>query len=786
MIRVLYGEMKSKLKKCLVALAITPVILFAMFLVTDACFPLPISQTKPTQTVLAQDGTPLWRFADHAGIWRFPVSLNDVPDYYLEALLTYEDRNFYHHCGVDFRALLRAMYQNLTNNRIVSGGSTISMQVARILDPHERSIFGKFKQLFRTFQLEWHFSKDEILTLYINRAPYGGTIEGIGAASWAYLGKLPSQLTRSEAAMLAVLPQAPSHLRPDRYPQRAQRARDKVLNRLLTYHVWSPEVVEQVREDEVWVYPRRPPQLAPLLARRMSLAHPKDPIIRTTIDTSLQYTLEDTAINWKNQLPPKTSLAILVVDHTDMTVKGYVGSIDFNDHSRFGQIDMIKALRSPGSTLKPFLYGLAINEGMIHSESLLQDVPRIASDYRPTNFDEGFNGPVSVSESLQRSLNLPAVQIMELYGPKRFTSQLNAAGLSLHSSGNQPNISYILGGGSVRMDELVSAYSAFARNGKVSPLRFTADDPLTEKPLMSEGSAWVIRQIMAKQSVPMPNQKSQKVVPLAWKTGTSYSYRDAWAIGINARYLIGIWVGRPDGTPVVGQYGNAIAVPILQQVSTILLSKERGINRSLPTDPQPDSVTIADICWPTGAKLSRKDKNCHRQKRAWIVDDVIPPTLNQLNIMDNNYHSDTLAIWTNSKGLRVGADCSGAKEKNIALWPIALENWILPKEKRSALIPAMDSNCPVLGEGRLPSLFITGIMPNQVLQAVPGKSYFSIVLNSQGGVGKRWWFLDGKLVYETLDYLPLKFNFNSEDKGQHHLLLLDESGQIDRIKFRIQ
>lgn len=779
--------MKSQFKKCLYVAIILPISLFSAFIIADYILPLPIVKVKPTQTILAENGSPLWRFADSQGIWRYPVTLDDVPDYYLEALLTYEDRHFYQHFGIDFLALLRASYQNFTNDKIVSGGSTITMQVARILDPHERTIWDKLKQLFRTLQLEWHYSKDDILTLYINRAPFGGTIEGIGAASWSYLGKPASQMSRSEATLLAVLPQAPSRLRPDRYPERAQLARDKVLKRLLTYQVWSSEIIEQVKQEEVWVYPRKIPQLAPLLARRLSVTYPSDDIIRSTIDEPLQYALEDIAVNWKSQLPPKNSLAILVVDHTDMTVKGYVGSIDFNDKSRLGQVDMIKAWRSPGSTLKPFLYGLALSDGMIHSESLLQDVPRIVSDYRPTNFDEGYNGPVAVSESLQRSLNLPAVQLMEIYGPTRLTSQLNSVGLSLKSNQNQPNLSYILGGVSVRMDELVSAYSAFARKGNVSPLRFTVDQPLLDKPLMNEGSAWIIRQILASQKVPILGQQSRNVVPLAWKTGTSYGYRDAWAIGMNARYLIGIWVGRPDGTPVAGQYGSLTAVPILQQVNALLLNKERNLHRALPIDPMPSSVGVTNICWPTGLESNGDDINCHRKKRAWIVDGIIPPTLEQLTMTKNNaYRSSIMTIWVNEQGLRVGADCAGARQKDIALWPVQLEGWILPNETRTSLIPNMDPNCPALGESQFLPLLISGIIPNQILQILPNQHNLTISINSQGGMGQKWLFLDGNLISQTIDDIDAKITLTDEDKGPHNLLSLDESGQIDRIHFQVQ
>lgn len=759
--------------------------LFILFLILDKCFPLPIKSFKTTQTILSEDGQPLWRFADENGIWRYPVALAEVPDFYIQALLSYEDRWFYLHCGINPLSMIRALFQYAKNQRIVSGGSTLTMQVARIIDPHKKTLWGKLHQIFRAFQLEWHYSKDEILTFYLNRAPYGGTLEGIGAASWTYLGKSPSKLTYSDAALLAVLPQAPSRLRPDRYPRRAQVARDKVLDRLRQYEVWSKQIIDNIRQEEVWSFSRETSHLAPLLARRLHLQYPNMPIIKSTIDISLQSTIEDIAINMEGRLPPKGSMAILVVDHTDMKVKAYIGSIDFNNNQRYGQVDMIQAWRSPGSTLKPFLYGLAIDNGMIHSESLLQDIPRLVSDYRPANFDTGFNGPVSASEALSRSLNIPAVQLLELYGSNRFTAKLYQAGLQLKSFGKTPNISYILGGASTRLDQLVAAYSAFARHGEVGRLRFTSDEPLFNKPLLSRGSAWIIRRILAADK-PIANRKLvSNIVPLAYKTGTSYGYRDAWAIGINARYLIGIWVGRPDGTPVAGQYGRVSAVPILQQVHQILLNREYNKQRILPSDPQPDTVNMQMICWPTGEELTKDDNNCHRQRNAWILNGIIPQTLNTgSELQYNQYQLTKMTVWINEKGYRVAADCPNAQKKQIAIWPIGLEKWLIPNERRDALIPEIDSECPIISESHFSPLVINGLIDQQELRPLPDRNKVRLTLSSLGGKGQRWWFLDGQLVKMSSE--GQSFEMELKQKGRHSLLLMDEVGQIERISFTLE
>ncbi|WP_368872251.1 peptidoglycan glycosyltransferase PbpC [Proteus terrae] len=746
--------------------------------IADKIWPLPDPEPQIATIVTAQDGTPLWRFADKEGVWRYHVKLTDVSPEYLEALITYEDRWFYQHPGVNPMSILRAAWQDLSSGRIVSGGSTLSMQVARLIDPHSRTLGGKIKQLWRTLQLEWYYSKDEILEIYLNRAPFGGTLEGIGAASWAYLGKSPADLSAGEATLMAVLPQAPSRLRPDRYPERAQAARDKVLDRLAEYQIWPQEKVDEIKEEQVLLAPRQTPQLAPLLARRM-YNEKREPVITTTIDINIQRQLEDIANQWKYQLADKTSLAILVVDHTDMSVKGYVGSADFNDNSRFGHVDMISAWRSPGSTLKPFIYALALDEGLIHAESLLQDVPRRFDNYRPGNFDSDFNGAVSASEALSRSLNLPAVQLIEVYGAKKFAAKLRHNHLEMRFPyGSEPNLALILGGTATRMDELVSAFSALARQGKTAPLRFKPEQIIEDRVLMSPGSAWIIRRILAGEARPRPDSAISPVVPLAWKTGTSYGYRDAWSIGVNARYTIGVWVGRPDGTPVAGQFGFATAVPIMNQVNNLLTGYFYQNKQRSPTDLRPNSVTAATICWPTGKALPKEDSNCRVSRRSWILDNTIPPTL--LNDSQEGILGINEKIWLDNEGKRTGPNCPNAELKDIALWPIALEAWLPEKERRAKRLPPISETCPPIKEDIIP-LFISGIRAGDLLRPLPGETNLEITVSTQGGSGMQWWFLNGEQIGKTGN--GETFSYLLEKRGKYQLSVLDLSGQTDMVNF---
>lgn len=715
------------------ALVLIVVLFPAALWLADRLWPLPLTEAQVARVVVAEDGTPLWRFADADGVWRYPVSLHDVSPYYLQALLTFEDRWFYRHPGVNPLSLIRAAGQDLRAGKILSGGSTLSMQVARLIDPHPRTLLGKLRQVWRTAQLEWHFSKDQILEIYLNRAPFGGTLQGIGAASWTYLGKPPSQLTPAEAALLAALPQAPSRLRPDRYPLRAKAARDKVLTRLADYQVWSAQQVADIKQEDIWLAPRQVPQLAPLLARRLTSGNQRE-VIQTTLDAGLQRQLEEMAAGWRHQLPEKTSLGLLVVDHTSMNVRAYLGSVDFQDDSRFGHVDMVSAWRSPGSTLKPFLYAMALDDGLIHAESLLQDVPRRFGDYRPGNFDTGFHGPVSASEALVRSLNLPAVQLLEAYGPKRFTANLRNGGLNLrfplHS---EPSLAVILGGTGSRLDQLVAAYSAFARGGMAATLRFEPQQQVQERRLFSAGAAWITRRIMAGEARPLPDDILPATVPLAWKTGTSYGYRDAWAIGINARYTIGVWVGRPDGTPVAGQFGYATAIPILNQVNNVLMTALQQNGRRLPVDPRPSSVSREEICWPGGQPLAIGDTNCRQRRQSWVLDGTLPPTLAAPG--QENIQGSQLSIWLDSQGHRVAADCPDALPQQLTLWPLPLEPWLPIAERRSQRLPTASRECPPQGGVDVAPLLILGIRNGAVVKRLPGQQHLDLRLAVQGGEG---------------------------------------------------
>ncbi|WP_311567474.1 transglycosylase domain-containing protein [Photobacterium arenosum] len=344
--------------------------------VLNSLWPLPpLYPDGPATVVVSRDGEILRSFGDRQGVHRYNVTLADVDPFYIQALLNYEDRWFYWHPGVNPVSVVRAAWQWASNGYVVSGGSTLTMQVARLIDPHARSITGKLKQLWRALQLEWYYSKDEILTFYLNLAPFGGNIAGVEAASRRYFNTTAGHLTKNEAALLVVLPQKPSLYRPDRYPDTAQSMRNKVLDRLHGSGLLSDKATQHLKQEAVELRRSHNTTLAPLLSRMLREQYPDRHIIQTTLDGVIQQRVARLLTKVKRQLPAHSSAAVLVVDNQTANVLAYQGSVDFQDNSRFAHVDMIQAVRSPGSTLKPFIYGMAIDRGVIHTESLLSDIP---------------------------------------------------------------------------------------------------------------------------------------------------------------------------------------------------------------------------------------------------------------------------------------------------------------------------------------------------------------------------------------------------------------------------
>jgi penicillin-binding protein 1C len=682
--------------------------------------------------------------------------------------------------------LARAFGQWLRHGRFVSGGSTLTMQVARILDGTPHSASGKIRQMLRALQLEAHLSKRDILALYLNHAPFGGTLEGVEAASWAYLGKSAARLSRAEAALLAVLPQAPSRLRPDRHAPAARAARDKVLDRMAALGVWSRAQVDDARIESVATRTLQPPLSAALLARRLHEQAPQARRIRTTIDAGLQRAMEARVSSYLARLPDRTSAALLVIDNATMEARSYVGSAEFGDEARLGHVDMVRAWRSPGSTLKPFLYGLALDDGLIHSESLLIDAPQSFGSYRPGNFDMAYNGPIGAAEALRLSLNVPAVDLIDRIGPTRFAGRLANAGLTLRlPRGVEPNLSVILGGAGVRMEDLVGAYSALNRAGAAGRVRYTEDDPLIERRLLSEGAAWIVRDIL--EANPRPGYAPDTFDPgsrprVAWKTGTSYGFRDAWAVGATRAFTIAVWIGRPDGTPLPGQYGAVTALPLMFQVVDSL---PRNALAATPSPP-PASVSEVDICWPLGlAYDATQPESCHRKHAAWVLDGVIPPTLPERDARIWSAGLLHLRIDAND-GTRLGAGCGDrpAHEVDIARWPALAYPWLPRDLRRRSSLPPLATGCASDGLASGQSIRIDGVADNAAIARAPNSGKpATLRLRALGAQGDVLWLVNGKLEGTTVAGGLFEHGFDLP--GAQTITALAEGGSWAQVAIRV-
>ncbi len=769
-------------KRLIIKIALGICGLFICFLIADYIAPLPQSQHKFSTVVLAEDNTPLRAFPDKNGVWRYPITATDVSPKYIQALMGYEDRWFYYHPGVNPLALCRAFGQMIRYGKPVSGGSTITMQVARLIDPHSKNLQGKLKQMFRAIQLEWHMSKAEILDMYLNIAPFGGPIEGVQAASFTYLGKPAKQLTYAEAALLAVLPQSPTRFRPDRHPERAKKARDKVLKRLDKFNIWPEIEINDAYAEDIPMQNNSRPKKAALLAHRL-LNKQKSYAdkIETTIDFNMQTAIEEQLKTYISQLPTKTSAAVLVVENKTMQARAYVGSADYSDSSRFGYVDMITSLRSPGSTLKPFLYGLAMDEGLIHSSSLLQDVPLSFDGYKPQNFLGGYNGAVTVSSALQKSLNIPAVQVLKHYGENRFIDNLRNSGLKLKIPGNgKPNLAVILGGVATNLESLVGTYAALNNGGLAAKVIFQKNQATKSRRILSPESAWIIKNILEENERPGINDSvlfrtnSRKV---AWKTGTSYGHRDSWAIGVTNQYTIGVWVGRPDSTPQPGQYGAVTAAPLLFNIVD-------GHNLSqywADDNATPEGVSKTTTCWPLGTeKNGSQDQNCHIQHQAWVIDGITPTTLRENR---DKISANTVSILIDNKnGKRVNLACSknDTTPTKFAIWPTRVLPWLAPEVRAKATPPKPAPDCFELQPLFDSKIKISGISDNAIIKRIPNsKENPTISLSVSGAESDVYWLKDQQLIRKLPPNQNLLYKFSTE--GEHNFFAIDEAGNMDKV-----
>ncbi len=571
-----------------------------------------------------RDGTPLRVVLGADDTDGLPVYHPREGDWIVPAMVAAEDERFWRHPGIDPIAILRAALQNLFSGKTVSGASTISTQVIRLMEPRPRTIPTKIIEAFRALQMERLVDKDEILRQYLNRAPFGGNIVGVEVAAERYFGKSPHDLSLGEAALLAGLPQAPSRFRPDRYLERALKRRAYVLDRMERHGMVTPAQRADAERQQIVLRAKPRPFDAPHFSDAVIARAPLGSgVIRSTLDSSLQRVAEDALARQMEKLRDAriTGGAVVILEVKTGAVRALAGSPDYFDVPSHGQVNCALAARSAGSTLKPFVYAEAFDRGLLTPLTVQADVPRAFADFNPANFDDSFQGLVTARDALILSLNMPALTTTELVGQTRFYRTLHKLGFStLNRAPETYGIGIVLGSGSVRLVDLANAYACLAREGEFLPVRWEEDAPTSAvSRIFSREAAWLVSDILSgeERSIDAVGHRGDVWLPrVAWKTGTSSGFRDAWTVAYNPEYVVGVWIGNTDGSGSSKLVGKLAATPVAWDIVRRLYS-----NNQSPWFAKPEGVQERNVCSVSGRVPC---PNCGQTVRDWYIAGVTP------------------------------------------------------------------------------------------------------------------------------------------------------------------
>lgn len=581
---------------------ILTVALLGFFLVMDQLFPFKPNIRYATQ-VCDKNGNVLHVFLSDDQKWRLYADISEITPLLKKTLIHKEDQYFYYHPGINPFSMMRAAFRNSITGRRTSGASTITMQVVRLLEPQKRTYLNKLTESFRAVQLEMHYSKNEILQLYLNLVPYGGNIEGIKAASLLYFGKSPKLLSLSEITALTIVPNRPSSLRPGTRNEALVSARNLWLKRFEKENLFDKNAIEDAIAEPLFIKRLSAPRQIPHLALRLKKDFPNHPVIISNVRMQAQKQIEEQVKNYINRLMSMHihNASVLVINNKTMEVEAYVGSADFENAFDGGQVDGIRAVRSPGSTLKPLLYATAFDKGLLTPKTMLNDVPTNFNGYEPENFDQHFNGQVTMEFALANSLNIPAVKVLKEISTPVLIDKLKKADFqTIKKQSRDLGLSLILGGCGVTLEELTRLFATFSNQGEFKALRYTSQTVSSKpgEPLLSEDAAFLINEILTQVTRPdLPNNFAStfRLPKIAWKTGTSYGKRDAWSIGYNQKYTIGVWVGNFSGEGVAELSGANTATPLLFSIFNAL-----DYNAAKSWYKMPPNVSLRKVCAASG------------------------------------------------------------------------------------------------------------------------------------------------------------------------------------------
>ena len=754
--------------------------ILTIFVGVTLLFPLLQDRLHPPDStrVFDCDGQILRAFTASDDIWRYHSDLDELSPLLIKMVLAYEDQWFNWHPGLNPVSIVRAALTNYREGRIVCGGSTLTMQIARMIEPKERTFASKLKEAFRTIQLEMLYSKDELLEIYFNLAPYGGNIEGVTAAAHLYFGKPPDRLSVGEIALLAALPNSPTQLRPDLHPKLARKGREKVLTRLRKIEAISETQFREALSEPIPTSRQPVPFRIPHLADYLKQREPHRARLNTTIDSRVQTLCENLLRAHVFDLKRQniSNAAAVVIDNRTRAVLAMVGSADFFDAKYAGQVNGALAPRSPGSTLKPFVYALAMEQGLISPKSILEDVPVDYSGYLPVNFDDKYHGVVSADEALRLSLNVPAINLTAALRQKGIYSLLKKAQFSTI---DQPRERYglpiILGACEVTLLELTNLYACLANGGRYAPFRLLQTTPLAEgEAIFSDATAFIITEILSEVSRPdMPAcwEFSLNLPKVSWKTGTSYGHKDAWSIGYNPEVTIGVWVGNFSGEGAPGLVGAEAAAPLLFDLFNAICG-----GKTIPWFEMPDGLDVRQVCAVSGMPATVVcPVTCEEIFIPGVSPDE-PCTIHQRFTIDDK------------TGARLCPHCRQGRahhEEVFELWPAKLATWMLRNGHPIQQIPAHFPKCTSLISGRGPVIRSPSDNCDYVIRQGVDPKFQKILLDASvpNHIKKIFWFIDGNLISAGT---PDEKAFYTPSRGTHKLVCIDDLGRSTNMELKIR
>ena len=763
---------KQHIFKYLKRLGIALLATFLLFLLLNWIFPLH-DKIEYSTIVTDNKGEVVNAFLTKDQKWRMKTELIEISPLLRKTIIAKEDKYFYSHPGVNPFAVVRALFKNIFRMKRTSGASTITMQVARALEPGKRNIWSKTREMFRAFQLEWKYNKKEILQMYLNLVPYGGNIEGVKSASQLYFKKNPDHLSLAEITALSIIPNRPSSLVIGKNNDLIIQERNKWLKKFANYNVFTKKEIEDALAEPLIATRGTVPHYIPHLSYKLKKLG--DPIIKTNIDLNTQLKTEKLVEDYvrTQRLRNIKNAAVVVIDNKTHKVITYVGSSNFNDTTDGGQVNGANAVRQPGSTLKPLLYAMCFDEGLLTPKTMLTDVGVNYEGYAPENYDKKFNGYITVEYALDHSLNIPAVKSLKLLGNQKLIQKLSACNFKqVQKDQRKLGLSMILGGCGTTLEELTGLFSSFAHEGiYIAPSYLQSDSNQRKVNVVSPAANYMINEILSKvdrPDFPLNWQATERMPKIAWKTGTSYGRRDAWSIGYNKNYTVGIWVGNFSGIGAADLSGANIATPLLFKIFNTI-----DYDSDAAWFTQPEDCNIRQVCSETGLPPSDHCSN--------LLTDYFIPLISSTKVCDNRQE---IMISPDEK-ISYCKSCApevGYKKKWYKLIEPDMQAWMNENNVAYEKIPPHNPDCDKIFKGNAPF----------IASPANGTEYFinkkdpepiQLIAKTSNDVSKIYWYINNKF-YKSCNVGEKQFFV--PDEGPVKISCTDDKGRNRDIKITVK